>query len=132
MLRLAIVLLVGAFLLEFGRSRLIDFADSESMTVRIEGTDQLCVVQRKNAGGLFHSEIMPCTTAQQRVEGSSGFFGREVAYVTVAHFSYRSPVDQRTYAGTYRSKPAPTPPALGPMLEIRVSKVTAGRYRVIN
>jgi len=132
MLRIALALLIGAFLLEFGRSQIIDFVDSESIIVRIEGVDQLCVVQRKNTGTLFRSSLMPCATAQARTASASGLFAPEVAYVSVAHFSFRSPVDQRIYTGVHRTQPALTPPVLGPTLEIRASKVAAGQYKVVN
>jgi hypothetical protein len=75
---------------------------------------------------------MNCSVAQARAAQNSGVFGEEVAYVLVLHFTFRSPVDRRIYTGAHRTKAARSPPPVGPTLEIRASKLSAGRYRVVN
>jgi hypothetical protein len=129
MLRLAFALIIAAFLFEFARTKIFD-NDFDSITVLVEGVDQSCVVQRKLTSGLLQSSPMPCATAHARAARDTGTFGLEVAYLQVAHFSYRSPVDQRTYTGIHRTKAALSPVPIGRSLEIRVSRTSPGRYKM--
>ena len=129
MLRIAAGLIVIAFLFEFVRTNFFESNDYDTITVLVESVDQNCVLQRKWTSGLIHSDPMPCLLAQGRAAKERGTFGLDVAYVQVARFSYRSPVDQRMYTGLYRTKPSLSPAQIGRSLEMRVSRKSPTLYK---